>query len=98
MKKKAPHLFESSKAEVLKLWEKDYYVVVWWESYGIIGEPISQMAWDMIAIPAMSSECERVFSSAGRLITPVRNRLKEDVIEASECLSAWYKQESASDS
>lgn len=69
-------------------------VIVWWESCGIIGEPISQMGWDMIAIPAMSSECERVFSSAGRLITPVRNRLKEDVIEASECLSAWYKQES----
>lgn len=54
------------------------------------------MAWDMIAIPAMSSECERVFSSAGRLITPVRNRLKEDIIEAFEYLSAWYKQESAS--
>lgn len=70
-------------------------VIVRWESCGIADDPVSQMAWDMIAIPAMSSECERVFSSAGRLVTPLRNRLKEDVIEASECLNAWYKQESA---
>ena len=56
------------------------------------------MAWDMIAIPAMSSECERVFSSAGRLVTPLRNRLKEDIIEASECLGARYKQKFAKQS
>lgn len=68
-------------------------VVVWWESCRIIGKPISQMGWDMIGISAMSSECKRVFSSAGRLITLVRNRLKEDIIKVSKCLSAWYKQE-----
>ena len=68
-------------------------VVVWWDSCGHMDDPVSLMAWDMITIPAMSSECERVFSSAGRLITPLRNRLKEVVIEASECLNAWYKQE-----
>jgi hypothetical protein len=38
------------------------------------------------AIPAISAECERVFNSTKRLITPERNRLVEEVIEESECL------------
>ena len=41
-------------------------------------------------IPAMSAECERVFSSAKKLITPERNRLNEQIIEASECLKNWW--------
>jgi hypothetical protein len=38
----------------------------------------------------MSAECERVFSSTKKLITPERNRLTEDIIEASECLKNWW--------
>lgn len=68
-------------------------VVDWWDSCGHMHDPVSLMAWSMIAIPAMTLECKRVFSSTGCLITPLVNRLKEDVIEASECLNAWYKQE-----
>ena len=41
-------------------------------------------------IPAMSAECEHVFSSAKKLITPERNRLNEQIIEASECLKNWW--------
>jgi hypothetical protein len=44
----------------------------------------------MLAIPAMSSECERVFSSAKLLLTDRRNRLNPDAIEANECLRNWY--------
>jgi hypothetical protein len=39
----------------------------------------------------MSTECERVFSSAKKLITPERNQLGEDIIEACECLKGWGK-------
>jgi hypothetical protein len=46
-----------------------------------------------MSIPAMSAECERVFSSAKRMITDDRNRLREDIIEASEYLNIWYKQD-----
>jgi hypothetical protein len=38
----------------------------------------------------MSAECERVFSSTKKLITPERNRLHEQIIEASECLKNWW--------
>lgn len=46
-------------------------------------------AFDTLAIPAMSVECERAFSSTKKLITPERNRLAEDIIEASERLKNW---------
>ncbi|XP_073287672.1 uncharacterized protein [Primulina huaijiensis] len=47
---------------------------------------LCQMALDLLAIPSMSAECERVFSATKILITDRRNRLKDDIIEACECL------------
>ena len=44
------------------------------------------MALDILAIPAMSSGIGWVFSSSALLLT---HRLKEDVIEASECMKSW---------
>ena len=38
----------------------------------------------------MATECERTFSSAKKLITPDRNALGDDIIEALECLKAWW--------
>lgn len=52
---------------------------------------LARMAFDILSIPAMSSECERVFSSAKILLSDRRARMKEDVIEASECLRAWLQ-------
>ena len=49
----------------------------------------SLWALDTLSIPAMSAECERVFNSAKKLITPERNALADDTIEACECLKAW---------
>jgi len=47
------------------------------------------MALNLLAIPAMSSEVERVFSSTRLMVTDRRNRLKEDIIEAAECMKSW---------
>ena len=43
-------------------------------------------ALDTLAIPAMSAEYKRVFSSTKKLITPERNRLSKGSIETSKCL------------
>jgi hAT family C-terminal dimerisation region len=51
---------------------------------------LHQMALDTLSIPAMSTECERVFSSTKKLLSPQRCRIKEDLIEATECLKAWW--------
>ena len=49
-----------------------------------------QDALDKLAIPAMSAACERVFSSTKKIVTTERNRLSEDIIQACECLKAWW--------
>jgi hypothetical protein len=49
------------------------------------------MAYDLFAMPAMSSECERAFSNAKRLISEQRYNLKSDVIEADQCIKSWLK-------
>lgn len=43
----------------------------------------------MAAIPAMSAECERIFSSAKILLSDQRARMKPILIEAYECLRHW---------
>ncbi|ODQ73394.1 hypothetical protein LIPSTDRAFT_3717, partial [Lipomyces starkeyi NRRL Y-11557] len=50
---------------------------------------LSIMALDVLSIPAMSAEPERLFSSAKITITDRRNRLGIDTIEAIECLKSW---------
>ncbi|ODQ69131.1 hypothetical protein LIPSTDRAFT_7153 [Lipomyces starkeyi NRRL Y-11557] len=50
---------------------------------------LSIMALDVLSIPAMSAEPERLSSSAKITITDRRNRLGIDTIEAIECLKSW---------
>jgi hAT family C-terminal dimerisation region len=52
---------------------------------------VRQMAYDHLSIPAMSSECERVFSDTKLTISPIRNRLEEEIIEATECQVQWIR-------
>ena len=54
---------------------------------------LARFALDMLALPASSAECERIFSSAKLLITASRNRLHPNIIEANECLRAWFRDE-----
>jgi hAT family C-terminal dimerisation region len=49
------------------------------------------MALDLLSIPAISTETERIFSGTKLTISPNRNRLGEDIIEATECLNRWYR-------
>ena len=46
------------------------------------------MTLGVLSVPAMSAERKQVFSSVKVLIADQRNRLKEDIIEASECLKS----------
>ena len=69
---------------------KTFNPIAWWDDAKTAFPSLYLYAWDTLAIPAMSAECERVFSSTKKLITPERNRLTEDIIEASECLKNWW--------
>jgi hypothetical protein len=63
----------------------------YWQTQEQAFPKLSNLAFNTLAIPAMSAECERVFSSCKLLITPTRNRLGVEAIEASECLRYWYR-------
>ena len=56
---------------------------------------LSIMALDILSIPAMSAEPERLFSGAKITITDCRNRLGIKSIEAIECLKSWLSKGSA---
>lgn len=62
----------------------------WWDTHKQQYPTLSQLALDILSIPAMSTECERVFSGAGLLVTNRKKRLSADVIEAIECLRTWW--------
>jgi hypothetical protein len=52
---------------------------------------LSRMAIDLISVPAMSSEPERIFSLAGQMVTAQRGRLKADLVGAAQCISSWER-------
>jgi hAT family C-terminal dimerisation region len=49
------------------------------------------MAIDIYSIPAMSSEPERVFSSAKHTVSDQRNSLEAETIELLECMKSWFR-------
>ncbi len=61
----------------------------WWREYQNTYPNLTQMAFDLFAIPAMSSECERSFSKASYTISAQRSNLSNDIVEAGEVLRLW---------
>ena len=52
---------------------------------------LSQLAINLLAIPAMSAEPERVFSGGRRTISWERMQLGDDTIEIIECFKHWKR-------
>lgn len=64
-------------------------LITWWEQHQVRFPQLSRLAIHLFSVPAMSSECERVFSQCKKMVTDERNRLLPDIIEAQECLKNW---------
>ncbi|RYC79205.1 hypothetical protein BFJ63_vAg17916 [Fusarium oxysporum f. sp. narcissi] len=52
---------------------------------------LSRIALDFLTIQPMSAECERMFAAAGRMVTPLRNRLDADIIGMCQVLRSWLR-------
>lgn len=63
----------------------------WWANQESEYPAMYTMAMDLLSIPAMSAECERVFSAAKLTVTDRRSRLHERTIHAIECVKNWMK-------
>jgi hypothetical protein len=61
----------------------------WWQANEGEYPILSQMAYDLLSIPAMSDENERVFSGTKELLRDRRNALDITSVEANECFRNW---------
>ncbi|KGQ02732.1 hypothetical protein BBAD15_g12049 [Beauveria bassiana D1-5] len=52
---------------------------------------LSRMAMDFMTVQAMSAECERFFSAAGRMVTPLRSQLESSTIAICQVLRSWLQ-------
>ena len=55
-------------------------VIEYWRSREPQWPQLAKMAYDFLSIPAMSSECERVFSSCAKITTAEVSNLLEDIL------------------
>ena len=65
-------------------------VIKWIVKDGNLPRCVRQQALDLLSIPAMSAELERVFSSARLSCTHLRNSLSAESIEVIELLRYWW--------
>jgi len=54
---------------------------------------LSQMAINILSIPAMSSDPKQAFSTAKITLTNRRNKLSIEIIECLECLKSWLSKD-----
>lgn len=85
--------FEAFTTGTPVLLDKTETALDWWlQSSQLRSYPnLSHMAIDILSIPAMSAEPERVFSGCRRTISWTRMRLGIKVIEEGECLKSWIR-------
>lgn len=65
-------------------------IIPWLRSQSNPWQGIKQMALDLLSIPAMSTELERVFSQAKLTISPIRSSLSSETIETLELMRYWW--------
>lgn len=61
----------------------------YWKSKQAQWPQLAAMAFDFLAVPAMSSECERVFSSCSKQTTAETSNLSGEMLWHRECLKNW---------
>jgi hypothetical protein len=49
------------------------------------------MAVEILSVQPMSAECERLFSSGGLMVSPLRTRLEATTIGIAQTLRSWLK-------
>ncbi|PWI64080.1 hypothetical protein PCL_00001 [Purpureocillium lilacinum] len=52
---------------------------------------LSRMALDILSIPPMSAECERLFSVTGQMVSPLRIRLEASTRGITQTLRSWVR-------
>ena len=65
--------------------------IEWWRDHLDEYPTLFRITLDFFSVPAMFSECERVFSLAKLILTTQRQHMNEMTLEAILCLKLWWK-------
>ena len=68
-------------------------LIHWWRDQESLFPVLTTLAYSVLSIPAMSAECERVFSSSKLTVTPNRSKMSPSTLEQCECLRNWFLKE-----
>ena len=71
----------------------EFDILAWWKTNGLKYPTLQRVAKDVLAIPVSTVASESAFSTSGRHITPNRNRLHPDTLEALVCAQDWLWEE-----
>jgi hypothetical protein len=66
-------------------------ILHWWKTKSEIYPVLSNIARDVLAIPASTVPSESAFSTGGRVISDYRSSLTPTTVEALICLQDWFK-------
>ncbi|OBS16461.1 hypothetical protein FPOA_12113 [Fusarium poae] len=65
--------------------------IEWWMAHQGQFPMISQLALDILAIPAMATDCERLFSLAKLTLTTQRLSMTKETLEKLQCFKNWVR-------
>ena len=72
--------------------DDNFEVLEWWKSSnGSKFRTLRNIARDIYAIPVSTVASESAFSMGGRIISPQRNRLYPQLVEALACAQNWLR-------
>ncbi|KAL6175712.1 hypothetical protein ACLB2K_052351 [Fragaria x ananassa] len=73
--------------------DKEFDVLYWWKKSGMIYPTLYKVARDILVIPVSTIASESAFSTGGRIVSPHRNRLHSNTLEALMCGRDWLLSE-----
>ena len=88
----APTRTSSRKDQYAQYLEESYskmLIMEYWRLKESEWPQLTSIAFDFLAVPAMSPECERVFSSCAKQTTPESSRLTGRLLWYQECVKNW---------
>ncbi|KAJ1697422.1 hypothetical protein LUZ63_005934 [Rhynchospora breviuscula] len=71
--------------------EEQFDILAWWKLKVPKYPVLSQLARDILAVPASTVASESTFSTSGRTLSVVRNSLNDESIEALICAQDWLR-------
>ncbi|KAJ1685814.1 hypothetical protein LUZ63_017204 [Rhynchospora breviuscula] len=71
--------------------EEQFDILAWWKLKVSKYPVLSQLARDILAVPASTVASESTFSTSGRTLSVVRNSLNDESIEALICAQDWLR-------